>query len=70
MNARLLVHVFACRNPIDESLHDTLWSRQALYTSGSIEFPDKSYNSVVVYVEMSGDFFYIQIISVNCKQQN
>jgi hypothetical protein len=43
-----------CNDPVEVSLHDALVveSMQVIYISGSIEFPDKSYNSFVV----SGDF--------------
>jgi hypothetical protein len=34
----------------------TLWSSRQVFTSGSIEFPDKSYNSFVVSVESLATF--------------
>jgi hypothetical protein len=48
-----------------------LWSsRQVVCTSGSIAFPDKSYNSFVVSVESLATFDEFKLYPYNYKQQN
>jgi hypothetical protein len=50
------VNLFACSDTVNVSLNNALSARQVICTSGSVELPDKSYNSFVVCVQVFGDF--------------
>jgi hypothetical protein len=65
------VSLFASSDPIDESLGDALVV-EAVRTSGSIEFPDKSYNGFVVSVESLATFdeFKLYPYIINNKIEN
>jgi hypothetical protein len=66
------VSLFACSDFVDVSLYDALVSRQVICTSGSIEFPDKSYNSFEVSVEIlvTFDKFKLYPYILNSKSEN
>jgi hypothetical protein len=66
------VSLFACSDPVTYHCMMLWSSRQVVCTSGSVEFPDKSYNRFVVSVKPLATFnkFKLYAYIINNKIEN